>query len=84
MTNFLINRRNLIATGSAALAAGASGLVVPAQAKGLAPTKTLRGGANLNEGLAQLEQKPSAVAIGFRRGHGEGANPPTATSASRA
>ena len=38
------NRRHLIAAAGAALAAGA--LTVPARAQGLAPTPTMRGGAN--------------------------------------
>ena len=46
MTSKLIKRRTMLA-GAAALAAGAAGLIVrPAQAKGLAPTRTMRGGAN--------------------------------------
>ncbi len=39
-------RRRLILAGAAALTAAGSGLLVPAQAKGLAPTLTMRGGAN--------------------------------------
>ncbi|MGR3503205.1 twin-arginine translocation pathway signal [Pseudaestuariivita sp.] len=39
-------RRTLLTTGSAALALGATGLTVPARAQGLAPTPTMRGGAN--------------------------------------
>ncbi len=46
MTGALLNRRALIATGGALLATGASGLTVPARAAGLAPTNTMRGGAN--------------------------------------
>ena len=46
MPNILMSRRNHIASGGAVLATGVSGLVVPAQAKGLAPTRTMRGGAN--------------------------------------
>ena len=46
MTNVLLNRRHLIAGSGAVLATSASGLLVPAQAKGLAPTKTMWGGAN--------------------------------------
>lgn len=45
-----INRRNLLvagaATAGAVLTTGASGLLVPARAQGLAPTPTMRGGAN--------------------------------------
>ncbi len=46
MTSVLLTRRTLIATGSAALAAATAGLVAPASAQGLAPTATMRGGAN--------------------------------------
>jgi protocatechuate 3,4-dioxygenase beta subunit len=45
-----LTRRNLLATGAAtggaALATGVSGLLAPARAQGLAPTPTMRGGAN--------------------------------------
>lgn len=44
------NRRSLLLAGAAtagtALTVGASGLLLPAQAAGLAPTPTMRGGAN--------------------------------------
>ncbi len=46
MTTALMNRRTLLATGGAVVAAGTSGLLVPARAAGLAPTQTMRGGAN--------------------------------------
>lgn len=46
MTNVLLNRRRLLAAGSSVLATGASGLLVPAYANGLAPTSSMRGGAN--------------------------------------
>ena len=46
MTSVLPNRRTVLAAGSAAVLTGVSGLVVPARAKGLAPTDTMRGGAN--------------------------------------
>ncbi|MEO0731035.1 MAG: twin-arginine translocation pathway signal [Pseudomonadota bacterium] len=46
MTNFLFNRRGIIAGGTAMLAAGATGITVPAQAAGLAPTRSMRGGSN--------------------------------------
>lgn len=46
MTFSPLNRRSLIATTGAALAVGASGLIAPARAAGLAPTPTMRGGAN--------------------------------------
>ena len=46
MTKSLLNRRTLIATGGALMATGLSGLKVPARAAGLAPTPSMRGGAN--------------------------------------
>lgn len=50
MTPKLLPRRTVLAFGAAAtvaaVATGATGLVVPARAKGLAPTRTMRGGAN--------------------------------------
>ena len=45
MSDILINRRTLLAA-SAASAVSATGLIVPAQAAGLAPTPTMRGGSN--------------------------------------
>jgi protocatechuate 3,4-dioxygenase beta subunit len=42
----LINRRHLLAAGSAVVATGVSGLVVPARAQGLAATRSMQGGAN--------------------------------------
>lgn len=44
MTQTPTSRRHLLLTGAAALAA--TGLVVPARAQGLAPTRSMRGGAN--------------------------------------
>ncbi len=49
MPRFQPTRRAFLITGSAAgaaLATGATGLLVPARADGLAPTRTMRGGAN--------------------------------------
>lgn len=46
MTGNGLDRRRLLTTGGAVLAAGACGLIVPAQAQGLAPTRSMRGGAN--------------------------------------
>ncbi len=41
-----INRRTLLAAGSATIMTGVSGFLAPAQAAGLAPTPSMRGGAN--------------------------------------
>ena len=43
MTNITLNRRTLLATGGAA---AATGLILPARAQDLAPTRSMRGGAN--------------------------------------
>jgi hypothetical protein len=41
-----VDRRSLLTIGSGAFAASLSGLVLPARAQGVAPTPTMRGGAN--------------------------------------
>lgn len=41
-----VTRRTLLASSGAVLLTGTSGLLVPARAKGLEPTQTMRGGAN--------------------------------------
>ena len=46
MKSKLLSRRNLLAAGGAAIASGLSAHIVPAQAQGLAPTRTMRGGSN--------------------------------------
>ncbi|QPH54244.1 twin-arginine translocation pathway signal [Pontivivens ytuae] len=46
MTITNATRRVLLATAGAALVTGTSGLMVPARAQSLAPTPTMRGGAN--------------------------------------
>jgi len=46
MTNVLFTRRSLLAAGSAVLATGVPGYTVPAHAKGVAPTHSMRGGSN--------------------------------------
>ncbi|MEM6340573.1 MAG: twin-arginine translocation pathway signal [Pseudomonadota bacterium] len=46
MPTELLNRRTLLATGGAILAAGVHGLVAPARAQVLAPTPSMRGGSN--------------------------------------
>lgn len=42
----LLNRRRLLATGGCVLATGLSGGLLPAQAKEIAPTPSMRGGSN--------------------------------------
>ena len=46
MTTAILNRRYLLAAGGSVLVAGASGLLLPARAQGLAPTPSMSGGAN--------------------------------------
>ncbi|WP_238367211.1 twin-arginine translocation pathway signal [Mesobacterium pallidum] len=46
MTRPPITRRGFAASGAAALLAAGAGLAVPARAQGLAPTASMRGGAN--------------------------------------
>jgi protocatechuate 3,4-dioxygenase beta subunit len=46
MMTTLLNRRFLLAAGGSMLATGVSGLLVPARAQGLTPTRSMSGGAN--------------------------------------
>lgn len=46
MTTTLFDRRRLLAAGGFVVATGLSGLLVPARAHGLAPTRSMRGGSN--------------------------------------
>jgi protocatechuate 3,4-dioxygenase beta subunit len=46
MAPFVLNRRNLLAASGSVLAAGASGLLLPARAQGLTPTPSMSGGSN--------------------------------------
>jgi protocatechuate 3,4-dioxygenase beta subunit len=46
MTISLLNRRYLLAAGGSVIATGGSGLLLPARAQGLAPTRSMSGGAN--------------------------------------
>jgi hypothetical protein len=78
MTNLLLNRRKLLATGGSALALGASGLLLPASAQGLAPTPSMSGGANnyaAHKGAPIVERigKGGFVMSGTVRRAGDGA-----------
>ena len=46
MSTVVLNRRNLLAAGGSVLAAGVSGLLLPARAEGLVPTPSMQGGSN--------------------------------------
>lgn len=46
MTTLLLTRRTLLAAGGAVVATGVSGFLVPARAKSLTSTRSMRGGSN--------------------------------------
>ncbi len=46
MNTSKFTRRSILAAGGSIVVVGSKGLIVPAQAKGIAPTPTMRGGAN--------------------------------------
>jgi len=46
MTDVVLNRRRLLVAGGSVIATGASALLLPARAQGLAPTESMPGGAN--------------------------------------
>ena len=46
MASFVLNRRRLLVAGGTIAAAQVSALLLPAQAQGLAPTPSMRGGSN--------------------------------------
>ncbi len=76
MTASSFDRRSLLAAGGAAFAATASGLLVPASAQGLAPTPTMRGGANNYRPGAPIVQrigKGGFIMSGTVRRAGDGA-----------
>jgi hypothetical protein len=78
MTTLILNRRNLLAAGGSVLALGASGLLLPAGAQGLAPTVSMPGGANnyhAHKGAPIVERigKGGFVMSGTVRRAGDGA-----------
>lgn len=76
MTTILLDRRGLLAAGASALAVGTGGLLLPARAQGLAPTETMRGGANnYRKGAPVVERigKGGFVMSGTVRRAGDGA-----------
>ena len=46
MSTVLLNRRTLLVAGGSVMATGVSGLLAPARAAGMAPTRSMRGGSN--------------------------------------
>src|SRR5262245_65482027 len=57
MTTVVLDRRNLLAAGVSVLATGASGLLLPAHAQSLAPTRSMSGGSNnYRKGAAIVER----------------------------
>ena len=76
MIPLILNRRNLLAAGGSVLAMGASGLLLPASAQGLAPTESMRGGTNnYRKGAPIVERigKGGFVMSGTVRRAGDGA-----------
>jgi hypothetical protein len=76
MTTVPITRRILLSASGSILAGGASGLLLPASAAGLAPTETMRGGANnYRKGAPIVERigKGGFVMSGTVRRAGDGA-----------
>src|SRR3954469_18155016 len=57
MTTVIFNRRNLLAAGGTVMAAGMSGLLLPARAQGIAPTPSMSGGSNnYRKGAATVDR----------------------------
>ena len=76
MTALVVSRRNLLAAGGSVFVAGASGLLLPAQAQGVAPTQSTSGGANnYRKGAPVVERigKGGFVMSGTVRRAGDGA-----------
>ena len=76
MTALVVSRRKLLAAGGSVFLAGASGLLLPAQAQGVAPTQSMSGGANnYRKGAPVVERigKGGFVMSGTVRRAGDGA-----------
>ena len=76
MTALVVSRRKLLAAGGSVFVAGASGLLLPAQAQGVAPTQSMSGGANnYRKGAPVVERigKGGFVMSGTVRRAGDGA-----------
>ncbi|MBX3519383.1 MAG: Twin-arginine translocation pathway signal [Xanthobacteraceae bacterium] len=76
MMTLILNRRNLLAAGGSFVAMGASGLLLPASAQGVAPTESMPGGANnYQKGAPIVERigKGGFVMSGTVRRAGDGA-----------
>lgn len=76
MMTLILNRRNLLAAGGSFVAMGASGLLPPASAQGVAPTESMPGGANnYQKGAPIVERigKGGFVMSGTVRRAGDGA-----------
>ena len=76
MADIIFNRRTLLAGSGSALAIGVSGLLVPAQAQGVAPTASMSGGSNNYQKGAPIVQrigKGGFVMTGTVRRAGDGA-----------
>ena len=76
MADIIFNRRTLLAGSGSALAIGVSGLLLPAQAQGVAPTASMSGGSNNYQKGAPIVQrigKGGFVMTGTVRRAGDGA-----------
>jgi protocatechuate 3,4-dioxygenase beta subunit len=76
MADIKFNRRTLLAGSGSALAIGVSGLLLPAQAQGVAPTASMSGGSNNYQKGAPIVQrigKGGFVMTGTVRRAGDGA-----------
>ena len=76
MADIILNRRTLLAGSGSALAIGVSGLLLPAQAQGVAPTASMSGGSNNYQKGAPIVQrigKGGFVMTGTVRRAGDGA-----------
>jgi hypothetical protein len=76
MTTLVLSRRHILAAGGSVLATGATGLLVPASAQGLAPTKSMSGGSNNYRKSAKIVErigKGGFVMSGTVRRAGDGA-----------
>src|SRR5690348_10987067 len=76
MTALVVSRRSLLAAGGSVILTGASALLLPAQAQGVAPTLSMTGGANnYRKGAPIVERigKGGFVMSGTVRRAGDGA-----------
>jgi len=76
VTFTVTNRRNFVAAGTAGVLMANTGLIIPAQAKSVAPTRTMRGGSNNYRPGAKIVERIGAggfLMTGTVRRAGDGA-----------